>query len=99
MAYNDQYINQIGGVIRSYLPSSEYRLMLFGSRARGTARRWSDVDIGIEGRTRVPLRIMAKIQGALEESDIPYRVDVIDMHTAQKKFREHVHSSSIPLSI
>lgn len=39
-------------VIRRHVPDPAYRLFLFGSRATGSTGERSDIDIGIEGRSR-----------------------------------------------
>lgn len=54
------------------------KIYLFGSRARGDASEYSDIDIAIKGDR--PLRnALAKARFAIEESQIPYKVDLIDL--------------------
>ena len=52
------------------------RIILFGSRARGDARQGSDVDLAIEGE-HLSSAELAAMQERLEESTIPYRVDLL----------------------
>jgi len=64
-------------------------LFLFGSRARGTERRSSDIDIGISGLDeRTFLRTRDRLLSELEESTIPHRVDLVNMDTATPKFKK-----------
>jgi len=69
-----------------FLDPQKYKVFLFGSRASGQARQFSDVDIGIEGSEKVPTMIMFQIRDAFEESSLPYFVDVVDFHSVDQKF-------------
>lgn len=73
--------------VSKYLPKG-YQVFVFGSRAKGQARRWSDVDVGILGGERVPLSALGLINEELENSDIPFKVDVVDFSRVSKGFRE-----------
>lgn len=83
--------------LRNYLPDPSYRLFLFGSRATGTARKFSDVDVGIEGRRPVSPTALMNIQEALEESDIPYKVDIVDFSQTSDRFRSFAKKYARPL--
>ena len=67
------------------------RIYLFGSWARGGAKRSSDVDIAIESREDMSF-LIGEFREALENSCIVYNVDVVDMNFAAeslcKKIRE-----------
>ncbi len=67
------YISQI---IRKFLSEDSHDIFLFGSRADGTADVYSDRDVGILGKKKVPFRDLLKIVWSFD--DTPYRVDVVD---------------------
>jgi hypothetical protein len=52
---------------------------LFGSCARGDVRHMSDIDIGILPRCELPAGFFAELADAIEESTIPYNVDIVDL--------------------
>ncbi len=81
------YLPEMKTIIAKYLDLQKYRLFLFGSRVAGTNRKFSDYDIGILGPEKVPLREMALISADLDDSNIPYRVDVVDFQSVSEKFR------------
>ena len=83
-------------IITKFLGPQRASLFLFGSRARGEARRASDIDIAILPEAPLIPGTLARLREALEESDIPYRVEVIDLSTASKGFRRKVLSEGIP---
>jgi predicted nucleotidyltransferase len=52
------------------------RAMLFGSRAKGTHRRGSDIDLALMGRG-LDIRILGRIADALDDLLLPYRFSLI----------------------
>ena len=71
--------------------------ILFGSRAMGTFKPASDVDIALKGR--ITLQVAARVKALFEEeSSMPYTFDVVDYHTIETPaFKEHIdrHGKSI----
>ena len=82
-------------VLCSYLPP-DARAYVFGSRAHGGARRYSDLDLALEWVQPLGLDVLGQIAEALSDSDIPYKVDLVDLSTADAGFRARIASSCIP---
>jgi predicted nucleotidyltransferase len=74
-------------IVRRYVPDPAYRIFLFGSRAEGSARERSDIDIGIEGPNPVPLDALSLIHEELEDAPTLYTIDVVDFSRVPEKFR------------
>ncbi len=70
---------------------------VFGSRPRGEARRASDLDLAIDAGRPLKRAESVELASALEESDLPYRVDVADMHALGAAFRQRVEGERIAL--
>ena len=67
------------------------RTWLFGSRATGSARSFSDIDLALDaGAENVPRHLLVSLSSALEESHIPFRVDIVDMHNVSPAVRESI---------
>lgn len=65
------------------------RVWLFGSRALGTSRPNSDIDLAIEGDAR-PLDLAAVAED-LEELPLPYKFDVLSLAELQNEaLRTHI---------
>lgn len=79
---------EIKKIVFQFLNPKEYQLFIFGSRADGKAKKYSDYDIGIWGKK--PLYSVTKIliEEALEESDLPYKVDVVDFSLVSANFKK-----------
>jgi predicted nucleotidyltransferase len=60
----------------------------FGSRVDGTAKPHSDLDLVLLARDPVPLATLALLEDDFAESDLPYRVDVVDWTRLDESFRQ-----------
>lgn len=87
-AYEKKYLDIAREIVLKHIPQEEYAVFLFGSRADGTADKYADVDLGFLGNKRLHWKIKARIKGALEESIVPYRIDLVDFFSVQKSFKE-----------
>lgn len=89
----------ITAIFRQYLTPGEYDVFLFGSRATGEASRFSDYDIGIAGKKPLSPLVKARIEEALEESDIPYTVELVDFFFLPQRFKDVALSRTQKLSV
>ena len=71
-------------------------MFLFGSRASGKATGISDIDVAVLPLEALPDGVLSLIREALEESTIPYPVDVVDLSTVDEEFREKVLAEGVP---
>ena len=70
-------------IVRGLLSGSGVKAFLFGSRARGDAGRFSDIDIAVNaGAKPVSGNLMALLSEAFELSRIPFFVDLVDTYRA-----------------
>lgn len=72
-------------ILWKHLPGAA--VWAFGSRVRGTARKFSDLDLAIDAGRRIDLRTLAVLDQDLSDSDLPIRVDVGDMAAMSPAFR------------
>lgn len=67
------------------------RAVIFGSRAKGTQRLGSDVDIALFGAGVGVSTVAALAFQLQEESPLPYRFDVVDYtHCSHQALRAHI---------
>jgi predicted nucleotidyltransferase len=85
-------------VLRAHLPEGA-RAYVFGSRAHGTARRYSDLDLALEWDRPLGLDVVGQIAEALSESDLPYKVDVVDLAVVDPSFRKRIAADCVMLPI
>lgn len=67
-------IQKICGVLARY-PQVE-RAVLYGSRAKGTYRNGSDIDLTLSGEPGLTLEVLYKIMHELDELLLPYTIDL-----------------------
>jgi predicted nucleotidyltransferase len=77
---------EVRRILRQYLPGCE--VQAFGSRVTGQAKPWSDLDLAVVGRTTIHWNDLGKLTEAFQESDLPFRVEVMDWHSASPAFQE-----------
>jgi predicted nucleotidyltransferase len=65
-------------------------VILFGSRARGDHLRTSDMDVAILPRREMAKTKIILFRERIENSNIPYKVDVVDLSQASKGFTDRV---------
>ncbi len=67
----------------------------FGSRARRTAKPYSDLDLAIITQVPFALSQLASLTHAFESSDMTIRVDVVDWSSIGEAFRSIVLSDKV----
>lgn len=93
-----EHITLIETILSHFLNPREQRAFIFGSRATGTASKFSDIDIGIEGK-RPPASVMFDILESFEGSKLPYVVEIVHMDDVSEKFKRVATSKIIPLHL
>jgi amidophosphoribosyltransferase len=83
-------------ILRARIP--DRAVWVFGSRANGNARRRSDLDLAVDGDEPLPLRLRSELAEDFDKSDLPYRVDVVDLASITPEFRKHIEGDFIPLT-
>ena len=79
---------EIKKIIFQFLDPKKYQVFIFGSRVKGKARKYSDYDIGILGKRPLPSYLKVLIEEALEESDLPFKVDIVDFSKVSEDFKK-----------
>ena len=67
-------VAQINGVL-AHFPEVE-RALLFGSRAKATYKRGSDIDLALVGES-LDWRMLGRIDDALDDLMLPYRFSLV----------------------
>ncbi|QSR17356.1 restriction endonuclease subunit S [Novosphingobium sp. KA1] len=73
-------------IIARHLPAG-VSVRVFGSRAKWTAKPHSDLDLALKGKEPLPRSVLGDLAEAFSESDLPFRVDVVDWYTVTPTFQ------------
>lgn len=77
-------------IVKDILKKYPYTFYAFGSRVRGTEKKLSDLDLCfIED---IPGNIRSHIDEDFENSDLPYKVDVVDWHACDENFKSLIRT-------
>jgi len=87
---------RIKAILIHALGSKSCTVYLFGSRATGTAQLASDFDVAVLANEDIS-RELSVARDMLEESDIPFKVDVVDLRLAAPAFRRAAEAQGILL--
>jgi type I restriction enzyme S subunit len=80
------HLEKIRTVLRQHVPLCEVRA--FGSRVNWTAKDYSDLDLTVVGSGKLSDDTLRHLREAFEESDLPFRVDVLDWHAISPDFQK-----------
>ena len=82
-------------IILQGLKGYRVKVLLFGSRATGQASRTSDIDVAVFPREPLPPGVLSTIRQELEDSKIPYSVDLVDMSQLGSAWLENIQRDGI----
>ena len=66
-------IETVKKILHQHLKNTDYRA--FGSRAKHTARQYSDLDIVLISDQSIPLDVISHLKEDFAESNLPFMVD------------------------
>lgn len=93
-----KYINFILKTINQNITCDNASFYIFGSRAKGNYKEYSDIDIAIDlNGEKIPADVLGKILINFEDSTLPYEVDIIDLNSIDENFKNLIQNSMIQL--
>jgi predicted nucleotidyltransferase len=91
----EQY-SVVKSILAQYV-SANMRVWVFGSRVKLMSKPYSDLDIALEmlDKSSVPQEIVNQLEYAFEESDLPWKVDIVDLNSISAVFRDIINKDKI----
>src|SRR6266478_5932065 len=89
-------IEELRRMVLAALGEHEAEVWLFGSCARGEVRQHSDIDIAILPQDDLPRGFFGELAADIEDSPIPYDVDLVDLRHAASSLIEEIRREGIP---
>lgn len=84
---------KIVGILSVLFP--EAKIYLFGSRAWGTARPFSDIDVALDEGKRIDILRMSEVHGMFDGSNFPMKIDVVDLRGLPADWIELIEKKGI----
>lgn len=91
-----RHLKTVKTLLSELAPGCEVRV--FGSRVSGGAKPFSDLDLAIECAGGLGFERLRLIKEAFEESDLPFRVDVLDWHSLSSSFKQAIETRCVKLA-
>lgn len=96
LALTGDELAEVRAILAAHLPAGT-TVRVFGSRASGTPKPWSDLDLAVEGDSPLPLSVMAQLVEAFDESALPWKVDLVDGKAISPGFAAIIAQTGVPL--
>jgi UPI00006A2470 related cluster len=82
-------------ILQEHVPNLE--VWAFGSRAKWSAKEFSDLDLAIITDEPLPLDTSAALSEAFSDSDLPWKVDVVDWASVGDGFKQVIERDKVVL--
>lgn len=82
-------------ILQRYVPDRE--VWAFGSRAKWTAKEFSDLDIAIIGDKPLSIALTADLREAFQESALPFKIDIVDWANITPSFQQVIQAAKIQI--
>lgn len=89
----EQYQFVIEQVVKP-LENQGAQIWCYGSRARGSHKKFSDLDLMVESDKDLS-QIISNIQEILSKSNFPYKVDLVDYKNFANSYKEQYQKDKI----
>ncbi|MDR2268136.1 MAG: nucleotidyltransferase domain-containing protein [Holosporaceae bacterium] len=87
----EDYLDLVKQILRNALHDEiGVSVYAFGSRVRGKAEEFSDLDLAIDKHGVKAQELVCRLLGDFEESDLPFKVDVIDLNGISRSFHDAI---------
>lgn len=91
------YLEELKDILGLVLKNNTFKVYAFGSRTKGRVKRASDIDLAVDSGGQLSLKTMEKLKDYFSVSDIPYKVDVLDLSKIDDDFRECIEPDFVEI--
>lgn len=95
LALTEQELQIVKTILQKCVPN--YPVWAFGSRVKGNAKTYSDLDLAIITEAPLTFSERADLQEAFSESDLIWKVDIVDWATTSKNFRDIIQAQYVEI--
>jgi len=84
-----EHLAEVKSILKKNVPDCEVRA--FGSRITANAAKYSDLDLAICSDQIIDRSLIWKLEEAFSDSNLPFRVDVLDWQNISDQFRDKIN--------
>jgi type I restriction enzyme S subunit len=89
------YLQIVQDILQKHVPDRE--VWAFGSRVKWTAKQYSDLDLCVISDNPLAWNVLGSLKDDFSESDLPWKVDVVDWATTSASFRKIIEGNKVVL--
>ena len=93
ISVSDSELKIIKDILKRHL--SECQVWAFGSRVNGGAKPHSDLDLAVVSAKEISPITFGQLNEEFSESNLSFRVDIVDMNHVSQNFRQLIEKSYI----
>ena len=97
IALSSDELSTVLGILAEHVPSIE--VCVFGSRTRAECKRFSDLDLALMTERPLPSSVLGHLRQAFSDSDLVFRVDLLDWAATSKAARRGIANQLVPLPV
>lgn len=96
MGLSPEHLDQIRLILGSVLQRKKQgSVFVFGSRAKGNFRKYSDLDLWVEVEPQLSTEELSDLADAFVESDLPIKVDVVTPENCADAYKDGILKEKI----
>ena len=95
LAVSADHLRIVCDILQRLIPHCQ--VWAFGSRVTGTHKDYSDLDLTIIADAPLDITTIANVSDAFSQSDLPYKVDLVEWATTSETFRNIIQLNKIVL--
>lgn len=80
-------------IIQQILSQHSYHFYAYGSRVKGVARKFSDLDLCYQ--EEIPLSIISQLREEFTESNLPFEVELVNWKHMSSSFRKSIEKDLV----
>ena len=88
----------VRGILDRFIPPDTC-VYVFGSRAGGKPKPWSDLDLAFESEAEFSPSLFSELAEAFDESALAWKVDLLDLSSVSEAFGKIVDATKIRLDV
>lgn len=85
------HLKTVLAILSEHVP--DYEVWAFGSRVNQRPKRHSDLDLVIRTNSSLPVNVLANLRDSFSESNLPFKVDVVDWAKISKDFQKIIREN------
>ncbi|MBE8221978.1 MAG: nucleotidyltransferase domain-containing protein [Bdellovibrionales bacterium] len=84
----------VNDLLKKHLPNN-CKVWVFGSRAKKQSKFNSDLDLALDCPDKIDFKSIIQLKEDLEESKLPYTVDVVNFYNIEESFKKIINQHKI----